>query len=84
MRGPSSRMKTKNKNYIPDSEIIQSLEEMLQDNTFNTLPGYSIDTEAYPDNKIPFIENHMDYLRKHPNVNPEHYLSNLKIMLKIR
>jgi hypothetical protein len=66
------------------SEVMHELQAMLQDNSYRTLPGYSIDSETYPDNNVPFIESHVNYLRKHPQVNPAHYLSNLRLMLKIR
>lgn len=80
----SAYMKSKMKNYMQEEEVIQELRLMLRDDAFRTEPGYSIDTEVYPDHVVPFIEEHTRYLKKHPQVNPAHYLSNLRLMLKIR
>ncbi len=80
----SAYMKSKMKSYIQESEIIEELQAMLDDTSYKTQQGYSIDTESYPDNIVPFIEEHLNYLKKHPQVDPEHYLSNLRLMLKIR
>ncbi len=81
---PTSRTRAKLSSYIQEPEIRHQLQLMYDDKSFLTVPGYSIDTETYPDNKVPFIESHIDYLKKHPQVNPEHYLSNLHLMLKKR
>lgn len=80
----SAYMKSRMRNYLAGSEITQKLELMLEDDSYHTTKGYSIDTEAYPDHAVPFVEHHMNYLRKHPQVDPEHYLSNLRLMLKVR
>lgn len=77
-------MKAKMKRYMEAPEITQELQVLLEDDSYRTLPGYSIDTAAYPDGTIPFTDFHLDYLKKHPQVDPEHYLSNLRLMLKIR
>jgi maltodextrin utilization protein YvdJ len=80
----SSYMKSKMKSYMLESLVEQLLQAMLEDESYRTLPGYSIDTETYPDHNVPFVAAHMHYLKKHPQVDPEHYLSNLRLMLKIR
>jgi hypothetical protein len=72
------------KHYMQESDIVIELEAMVEDKAFRTVPGYSVDAETYPDNKVPFIEEHLYYLRRHPQVDPMHYLSNLRLMLKIR
>lgn len=77
-------MKSKMSRYIQESDIVLELQAMLEDDSFHTLSGYSIDTDTYPDHQVPFTENHMNYLKRHPQVNPSHYLSNLRLMLKIR
>lgn len=80
----SSYMKSKTVNYMNAEDARQALLEMLEDASYRTDPGYSINTELYPDNAIPFIEEHMNYIKKHPQTDPAHYLSNLRLMLKIR
>lgn len=51
----------------------------------------SLDTKARPikglvttADSLTFREIHLLYLKEHPKVNPQHYLSNLKAMIKIR
>jgi hypothetical protein len=80
----SAYMKSRMRSYLAESEVIQELQLMLKDDSYHTTTGYSINTEAYPDHAVPFVEHHMNYLRKHPQVDPEHYLSNLRLMLKVR
>ncbi|MFZ1324009.1 MAG: hypothetical protein WAQ57_02505 [Candidatus Saccharimonadales bacterium] len=65
-------------------EAVKVLHAMVLDDSYRTEPSFSLDTEHYPDNLIPFIDKHMLYLRSHPNTEPRHYLSNLKMMTKIR
>lgn len=69
--------------FITDEAIRQALDEMEQD------PG--LDTKSRPAKGVSlasdlpsFRETHLLYLKEHPKVNPEHYLSNLKAMIKIR
>lgn len=81
---PSAYIKSKMKSYMPEAEIIEELQAMIKDGSYHTIPGYSIDTAAYPDGSVPFIESHVSYLRRHPQVDPKHYLSNLRLMLKVR
>ena len=33
---------------------------------------------------MPFAERHMQYLCEHPKLNPRHYISNLRLMTKIK
>jgi hypothetical protein len=66
------------------NEVIEALHSMELDSTYKTDSGYSSNEDLYPDNNIPFIEKHVHYLREHRNVNPEQYLSNLRLMTRIR
>ncbi len=61
-----------------------ALREMASSNTYITRSGISADMTLYPDQTIPFVEKHMEYLRNHPTVDPEHYLSNLRLMTRVR
>ncbi len=81
---PSANIKARMKNYLQKEEIVSQLEAMANDSSYRTESGHSIDTETYPDNEIPFIQVHLRYLSKHPHVDPTNYLSNLRLMLKIR
>ncbi len=69
----------------PESiDVVQTLRNMMEDEAFNTPSSFSADTTVYPDNQMPFIDKHRNYLNKHPKLNPEHYLSNLKLMARKR
>ncbi len=65
-------------------EFERALKEMALDNAFNTDPSFSANSELYPDKLIPFVNKHMEYLRTHPSVDPQHYLSNLRLMTRVR
>jgi len=68
-----------------DGEVREKLREMERDLSLNTrISSYSANSELYPDNQIPFVEKHIAYLMSHPKVVPEQYLSNLRLMLKVR
>ena len=58
----------------------QALINMVEDDAFVTKSTFSPDALRFPDNSIPFVTTHMDYLTKHPDVNPHHYISNLRLM----
>jgi hypothetical protein len=64
------------------TEIMRALRKMVADSDFSTDASYSADSTSYPDNLIPFIDKHVNYLKQHQNVNPQHYLSNLRLMTK--
>lgn len=57
-----------------------SLQSMVADPCFNTELPYT----ANPDNKQSFVDKHMTYLSQHPKLNPQHYLSNLRLMTRIK
>ncbi|HSX36853.1 MAG TPA: hypothetical protein VLG13_01905 [Patescibacteria group bacterium] len=68
-----------------DGEVREKLQEMLNDPALNTcISSYSANAELYPSGQIPFIEKHIAYLMDHPRVDYEQYLSNLRLMLKVR
>ncbi len=62
----------------------QVLELMVKDTIYNTEPSHSANTEMYPDNMMPFVDKHMNYLSSRSTVNPDLYLSNLRLMTRIR
>jgi hypothetical protein len=69
--------------HISEEEVLQSLFNMEQDEGLKTDPEYS-SNPLYFDQLIPFAQKHAEYLKSHPKVNPEHYLANLRTMIKIR
>jgi hypothetical protein len=64
--------------------IEQILRSMAIDNTYNTSATYSANSELYPDNLIPFVDKHMKYIGTHPSIDPWHYISNLRLMTRVR
>lgn len=60
------------------------LQAMANDPAYATEDTYSSNSERYPDNTISFVDKHINYLSLHPKVNPEHYVSNLKLMTRLR
>jgi hypothetical protein len=58
------------------------LEDMEADKGYFTEPSFTVDIEKFPKNEKPFVMTHMDYLVKHSEVNPKHYISNLRIRLR--
>jgi hypothetical protein len=61
-----------------------SLLTMSNDTTYNTRASYSANFELYPDHLIPFVDKHVQYLRTHPATDPYSYLSNLRLMTRVR
>jgi hypothetical protein len=69
--------------FLNEAEIKDALAVMEQDNLLNTAPCYVKDSLTSI-HLVTFREKHMIYLKSHPKVNPQHYLSNLRTMIKIR
>lgn len=69
--------------HMKEDEIRTALREMEQDPALNTVPVLATGT-AQPMEYITFYKKHLGYLLAHPKVNPEHYLTNLRTMIKIR
>lgn len=65
-------------------ETRQVLIAMVEDDRYMTDSSYSANAELYPDNLIPFVEKHMNYLRAHPSTDPQHYLANLRLMTRLK
>lgn len=64
--------------------VKQTLRLMTEDTRYNTDSSYSADSGSYPNNLIPFVDKHMNYLRSHPSTDPQHYLSNLRLITRLR
>ena len=70
--------------FITTEEITQKLKSFVEDPDMLTSDTYSPMATEYPNNRMPFVEFHLAYIRTHKNINPEHYLSNLSLMIKKR
>ncbi len=65
-------------------DIRTALHEMVTNAAYNTDSSYSANTDTYPDHQIPFVDKHMNYLSTHPSTDAQHYLSNLRLMIRVR
>jgi len=65
-------------------EVERILRTMAMDDSYNTESSYSANSERYPDNLIPFVDKHMNYLSTHPSTDPRHYISNLRLMTRVK
>lgn len=63
-------------------EARRLLQRMVLDATYKTSPTYSTNSAVYPDNLIPFVDKHMNYLNAHPNVDVRHYMANLRLITR--
>ena len=70
---------------LEDGKIREKLLCKEQDPLLNTrASSYSANTELHPDGQILFVEKHLAYLMDHPMLDPDQYLSNLRLRLKKR
>jgi hypothetical protein len=69
---------------MTQEEVVQELLAMQSNPDMVTNHAYSPNKELWPDNRIPFVEVHMGYLKTHKTVDPKNYLSNLRLMIKSR
>lgn len=64
--------------------IKQKLEQMVGNETYNTGKSYSSNSVLYPDNRLPFVDKHMNYIVNHPSLDANMYLANIRLMTKVR
>lgn len=69
--------------FMNDDEIAEALENMEKNELLNTAPSYVKDGPSAI-KLVSFREKHLTHLKEHPKTNPQHYLSNLRAMIKIR
>jgi hypothetical protein len=69
--------------FMCEAEIDEVLGAMEQDSAYKTPPGYARE-DISSIKLMTFKEKHLAYLKSHPKINPENYLSNLRAMIKIR
>ncbi|HSX47542.1 MAG TPA: hypothetical protein VLF63_02090 [Patescibacteria group bacterium] len=59
------------------------LQSMTADSNYNTTSTYSANSVRYPDNLIPFVDKHMDYMNSFPKLDPASYIANLKLRTRL-
>lgn len=69
---------------MSEQDVMTALQVMEDDPGMVTESAYKANIEQWPDHRISFSDSHILYLKNHPALNPEHYLANLKLMIKKR
>lgn len=70
---------------LEEENVREKLLDIQADPSFNSeLTSFTANTVLYPDGQIPFVQKHLDYLMAHPKLDPNQYLSNLRLMLRKR
>jgi hypothetical protein len=64
--------------------VKKALRLMASDNTYTTESSYNANSQLFPGHDMSFVDKHMRYLSMHGNVNPRQYLSNLRLMTRVR
>ena len=65
-------------------EITAKLQSMIDSPDMITEDSFSPNTALYPDNRMPFTDRHLAYLKTHKYVDPAQYISNLQLMITKR
>lgn len=71
-------------NSLEGQKIRDELALLEADPAYRTETSFTANGVDYPDHVMPFVEKHMLYLSKHAELNPQHYLANLRLKIKIR
>ncbi len=74
---------SKKQDFISEEQVREALRQMEQDATLNTDPVLIRNIPGSA-RSAPFEQRHLTYLKEHPKVDPEDYLSNLRTVLRIR
>lgn len=64
-------------------DIRQRLQYMVDSGSYNTKSSYTANGHRYPDNLLPFVDKHMNYLNSHPKLDAGMYLNNLRLMTRV-
>ncbi len=71
-------------NQMPEEEMREILSAMEKNKAMVTNSAFRANTELWPDNRISFTDAHLAYIKSHPDLDPKHYLSNLRLRLTRR
>ncbi len=76
---PSAKKRTDFFDSVEGAETKAKLEALVKNSAYNTRDSFSANSDNYPDGIMPFVDEHMEYLRTHPNIDINHYISNLRL-----
>lgn len=71
-------------NEMDEEEMRNILSNMEKNRDMITKSAFRANKELWPDNRISFTDAHLVYIKAHPDLNPKHYLSNLRLRLTKR
>jgi hypothetical protein len=71
-------------NRLSEDEMREILYGMEQNKDMVTVSAFRANSELWPDNRISFTDAHLAYIKSHPDLDPKHYLSNLRLRLTKR
>lgn len=69
---------------MQEEDIRTVLSTMEKDPLCVTESAYRADAVKFLGNRISFTDLHLAYIKAHPALDPQHYLSNLKLQIKKR
>lgn len=78
---------TRRKSFLESQEgqdARQTLQQMTLDSSYNTVATYTADGLTYPDNLMPFVDKHINYLIAHPNLEVRAYVANVRLKSRLR
>lgn len=67
-----------------EQEVRDALHQMVLSGLYNTSPGYTANSAAYPDGLMPFVDKHMRYLDIYPKLDAQVYIANLRLKTRLR
>jgi len=69
-------------NSVSKVDVIEKLELLEASPAHMTEPFYRGSSPRWTNNYISFVEHHLDYLKAHPDLDPNQYISNLNLKLR--
>ncbi len=69
-------------NDVREEVIIAELSLMEANSAFLTEPTFRGASQRWTDNYISFVDYHINYLKIHPALNPQQYISNLRLRFR--
>lgn len=71
-------------NRMSEEEMREILSAMEKNKNMITKSAFRANAELWPDNRISFTDAHLGYIKSRPDLDPKHYLSNLRLRLTKR
>jgi len=69
-------------NRVSVDKITADLKLMEVDPRYETNKFYRGSSQRWTDNYLSFVDYHVNYLKSYPNLEPDHYISNLRLKLR--